>query len=618
MLNFLAEYPLVSLVLILACGYAVGKIKLAGISLGAAAILFVAIGVSAANPHISFPPLLYQFGLAVFVYSIGLSAGREFFASFPTRGWKSNTVVAVVMVSLTLLTWLFIGFFGGDAATAAGAFAGSLTTTPGMAAMVEVLKPDHADIASNPVVGYSLAYPGGVLGAILVAAIGAKLLRVDHIKDAREEGLIQSHLEWRVVEITEDALQHLQLPPTNPKLPHHRRWHIPSNKSFGTLSNRHHGSPTEDQDGTTTSNQLDAIADTRQGSRSSETHAQSTAHLGDNASSIARYSLQYVPELTGANVVVTRYVVPKEGATEHLAHPEVPLTPGMHLVLNGTLPELEKATEALGRRVHLDVETNDLTYGRVIVSNPAIVGRTIKDINPLRHGFLIARVRRGDREYVAQGNTELEFSDSLRVIAPKQHFPKVRKFLGDSETSLANVNLLPYMIGLSFGLLVGTIPIPLPGGTHLSLGFGGGPIIAGLILGALGHTGRIQWQMPFHANRVLSGLGLALFLAGVGTVAGPGFRSAISDPASLKYIGFGFMITVLSAIGCGALGVLVLRMKWDEAMGMAAGVSTNPAVLSYLEEQSHTDLSNRGYTTVYPLTMIGKIILCQVLILAVL
>lgn len=111
MFNFLAEYPLVSLVLVLACGYAVGKIKIAGISLGAAAILFVAIGVSAANPHIAFPPLLYQFGLAVFVYSIGLSAGREFFASFPTRGWKSNTVVAVVMVALTLLAWCFISFF---------------------------------------------------------------------------------------------------------------------------------------------------------------------------------------------------------------------------------------------------------------------------------------------------------------------------------------------------------------------------------------------------------------------------------------------------------------------------------------------------------------------------
>lgn len=595
MLNFLAEYPLVSLVLVLACGYAVGKIKIAGISLGAAAILFVAIGVSAANPHIAFPPLLYQFGLAVFVYSIGLSAGREFFASFPTRGWKSNTVVAVVMVALTLLAWCFISLFGGDATTAAGSFAGSLTTTPGMAAMVEVLKSGHGNVASNPVVGYSLAYPGGVLGAILVAAIGAKLLRVDHIQDARDEGLIQSHLEWRVVEVTADCLDRLALPPTVSEDSKHRKWHISPDRSLGAFNYRHHEAPPNRQPGMETD------------PRHSENGAQPEHYL-----------LQHVPELTGANVVVTRYVVPSEGVTEQLAHPDVPLTPGMHLVLNGTLAELEKATEALGHRIHLDVETNDLTYGRVIVSNPALAGRTIKDINPLRHGFLIARVRRGDREYVAQGNTELELSDSLRVIAPKQHFPKVRKFLGDSETSLANVNLLPYMIGLSIGLLVGTIPIPLPGGTHLSLGFGGGPIIAGLILGSLGHTGKIQWQMPFHANRVLSGLGLALFLAGVGTVAGPGFRSAISDPASLKYIGFGFMITVLSAVACGALGLLVLRLKWDEAMGMAAGVSTNPAVLSYLEEQSHTDLANRGYTTVYPLTMVGKIILCQVLIMAVL
>ncbi|WP_042380310.1 aspartate:alanine exchanger family transporter [Corynebacterium resistens] len=542
MLNFLAEYPLVALVLVLACGYALGKIKVAGISLGAAAILFVAIGVSAANPEITFPPLLYQFGLALFVYSIGLSAGREFFATFPTRGWKSNAVIAFVMVMLTVLAATVIHFLDVDATTAAGTFAGSLTTTPGMAAMVEVLKAEHADIASTPVVGYSLAYPGGVLGAILVAAVGAKLLRVDHIQDARDEGIIQSHLEWRVVEVTQEALSKLT------------------------------------EDGRT-------------------------------------ITVQQVPQLTDANIVVTRYIASTEGATEQLAYPDAPVVPKMRMVINGTLEELEKATVALGKRVRIDVETNDLTYGRVIVSNPAIAGRTIKDINPLRHGFLIARVRRGDREYIAQGNTILELSDSLRVIAPKQSFPKVRKFLGDSETSLANVNLLPYMVGLSIGLLVGTIPIPLPGGTHLALGFGGGPIIAGLILGALGHTGRIQWQMPFHANRVLTGLGLALFLAGVGTVAGPGFRHAITDPSSVTYISFGFFITVLSAVSCGALGMLILKMKWDEAMGLAAAVSTNPAVLSYLNEQSRTDLANRGYTTVYPLAMIGKIILSQILIL---
>lgn len=541
-LNFLAEYPLVALVLVLACGYALGKIKVAGISLGAAAILFVAIGVSAANPEITFPPLLYQFGLALFVYSIGLSAGREFFATFPTRGWKSNAVIAFVMVMLTVLAATVIHFLDVDATTAAGTFAGSLTTTPGMAAMVEVLKAEHADIASTPVVGYSLAYPGGVLGAILVAAVGAKLLRVDHIQDARDEGIIQSHLEWRVVEVTQESLSKLT------------------------------------EDGRT-------------------------------------ITVQQVPQLTDANIVVTRYIASTEGATEQLAYPDAPVVPKMRMVINGTLEELEKATVALGKRVRIDVETNDLTYGRVIVSNPAIAGRTIKDINPLRHGFLIARVRRGDREYIAQGNTILELSDSLRVIAPKQSFPKVRKFLGDSETSLANVNLLPYMVGLSIGLLVGTIPIPLPGGTHLALGFGGGPIIAGLILGALGHTGRIQWQMPFHANRVLTGLGLALFLAGVGTVAGPGFRHAITDPSSVTYISFGFFITVLSAVSCGALGMLILKMKWDEAMGLAAAVSTNPAVLSYLNEQSRTDLANRGYTTVYPLAMIGKIILSQILIL---
>ena len=101
---------------------------------------------------------------------------------------------------------------------------------------------------------------------------------------------------------------------------------------------------------------------------------------------------------------------------------------------------------------------------------------------------------------------------------------------------------------------------------------------------------------------------------GVGTVAYQDSGTRL-HPSSVTYISFGFFITVLSAVSCGALGMLILKMKWDEAMGLAAAVSTNPAVLSYLNEQSRTDLANRGYTTVYPLAMIGKIILSQILIL---
>ncbi|STC69690.1 putative permease [Corynebacterium pilosum] len=200
MLDYLATNPLLALALILAVGLALGKIRILGISLGAAAVLFVALGLATANPEIQLPPLLYQLGLAMFVYVIGLSAGPVFFREFATRGWKLTLFMIVLLVVLVGLGWALIKGFGLDAVTGAGMFAGALSSTPGMAAIVEMV-PDTQSQA--PVVGYSLAYPGAVIGAILVAAIGAAVLKVDHHKDAADEGMVSAPLQWRGVEIGE-------------------------------------------------------------------------------------------------------------------------------------------------------------------------------------------------------------------------------------------------------------------------------------------------------------------------------------------------------------------------------------------------------------------------------
>ena len=328
--------------------------------------------------------------------------------------------------------------------------------------------------------------------------------------------------------------------------------------------------------------------------------------------------------IANAKIIVTRLVRPHH-ATEDvqekdhkLAYPDAEVYPGMIVVITGTPNSLDKATAALGEQVDIDVDSSYIGYRRITVSNPSIAGRSIKDIDPISHGFIIARIRRGDEDLVPGPDDVLHYSDRVRVVTPKHRIDEVSQFLGDSERSLADVNLLPFTLGLAIGLLIGAIPIPLPGGTTLNLGFGGGPIVMGLIFGALARTGPIGWQIPYHANKALSSLGLAIFLAGVGTIAGTGFRDALTDITSLNYIALGFIITVTSAIVCGLAGMWLLRLKWDEAMGMAAGVSTNPAVISYLNDQAETELPMRGYATVYPAAMIGKIIGCQMLLLMLL
>ncbi|VEH04831.1 aspartate:alanine exchanger family transporter [Corynebacterium kutscheri] len=534
MLDYLATQPLLTLVLILAIGLLVGKIKIFGLSLGAAAVLFVALGLSTINPDIKLPSLIFQLGLAMFVYAIGLTAGSDFFAEFRTRGWKLSVFMFLLLVAMMALAVALSKAFGLSATLGSGMFAGALTSTPGMAAIVAVLEDIDPARVGEPVVGYSLAYPGAVLGSILIAAIGAKLFKVDHVKDAQDEGIITAPLQWQGVRI---------------------------------------------------------------GPGISGTIAQ-------------------LPELTGAEIIATRIV--HEDNDHSLAAPTDRLHEGMVLVINGTPDALEKAITFLGKPHQVRIEGTDLDYRRFTVSSKNVVGRKISELDTINSGFIIARLRRGDSDVVPEPDDVLAYSDRVRVIAAPNRMNEVRRYLGDSEKTLADLDLFPFVLGLLMGLLIGIIPIPLPNGSTLTLGFGGGPIIAGLVLGALNRSGRVHWQLPYHASRTMSTFGLAIFLAGVGTSAGAGFKSALVDPASINILITGFIITVISPIICAVVCMGMFKMKWDEAMGVAAGATTNPAIISYLNGQTGTDLATRGYATVYPVAMIAKILFCQLMLLILL
>lgn len=536
-LDFLAANPLIALVAILAVGLALGKVRFFGISLGAAAVLFVALGLSTANPDIQIPALVFQLGLAMFVYAIGLTAGEHFFAEFRFRGWRLTLFMILLLIALVGVAYAVIRMFGLGDLTGAGMFAGALSSTPGMAAIVDMVEGGSLvdpSRAGEPVVGYSLAYPGAVIGSILVAAIGAKLLKVDHLADAQKEGLIIAPLEWDGVRIGPGV--------------------------EGTVAE--------------------------------------------------------LPRIAGAEIIATRIV---HSEVDHsLARPADRLHEGMVLLINGTREAIATAQRNLGSQVTVKIEDTDLIYSRVTVSNPRVVGRRLGDLDTVSAGFRIARIRRGDAEEVPHPDDVLNFSDRVRVVAPSNRMDEVRSFLGDSEKSLAAPDLLPFAVGLLAGLLLGAIPIPLPGGSVLSLGFGGGPIVVGLILGALHRTGPLTWTMPYHAVHTLNTLGLSLFLAGVGTTAGAGFRDALTDPSSLAVMAAGLLLTVASAVVCAVIGMLVLGLTWDESMGVAAGATTNPAIITYLNGQTGTELAARGYATVYPTAMIGKIVASQILLLLLL
>jgi len=161
---------------------------------------------------------------------------------------------------------------------------------------------------------------------------------------------------------------------------------------------------------------------------------------------------------------------------------------------------------------------------------------------------------------------------------------------------------------------VGMIAVPLPGGASLKLGTAGGPLVVALILGALGRSGRIVWQIPYGANLALRQLGITLFLAAIGTTAGAGFRAALSDPTSLTIIGVGALITLLISVLVLVIGYKVLKLSFGETAGILAGMQTHPAVLSYVSDVTRNDLPAMGYTSVYPVSMVAKIIAAQILL----
>jgi len=200
------------------------------------------------------------------------------------------------------------------------------------------------------------------------------------------------------------------------------------------------------------------------------------------------------------------------------------------------------------------------------------------------------------------------------VVASRERMPAIARYFGDSYRSLSEIDVLTFSLGIAIGLLVGMIPIPLPGGATFRLGIAGGPLVVALMLGALQRTGPIVWTIPYSANLTLRQFGMVLFLAGIGTQAGYAFATTLRQGGALP------MLITAAAITCttGVLTVLIayhaFKMPFGMVSGMLAGLQTQPAVLGFALEQEHNDVPNTGYASTFPVGMIAKIVLAQVVL----
>jgi putative transport protein len=251
----------------------------------------------------------------------------------------------------------------------------------------------------------------------------------------------------------------------------------------------------------------------------------------------------------------------------------------------------------------------------MFVSASEPVGQRIGDLRlPERFGAIITRVRRGDVDRLAHPDTVLEPGDRVRVVAPRERMDEVTRYFGDSYRNLSEIDVAAFSLGLVAGLLIGLIPMPIPGLGTFRLGLAGGPLVVGLLLGALERTGPITWQLPYNANLTLRQLGAVLFLAGVGVRSGHAFLGTVQSSAGLVMLAAGAALTCVAGLLAIGLGRVVLRVDVDVLCGMAAGLQTQPAVLAFAVEQAGSDLPNTGYASVYPIATIAKIVLAQVLL----
>jgi putative transport protein len=288
---------------------------------------------------------------------------------------------------------------------------------------------------------------------------------------------------------------------------------------------------------------------------------------------------------------------------------------GDRIVIAGTEEEIDQVEAYLGRRAAQDLLHEHTVYvsRRVFVSNEDIAGKPLASLDLMRdYGALVSHVRRGDVELLARNDTVLEWGDRIRVLAPHIEISRLVALFGDSYARLSHVNLMTMGLGITIGLLIGLIPIPLPGGITFHLGLAGGPLLVALILGALRRTGPILWTMPYSANLTLRQFGLILLLAAIGVRSGSAFLEALSTGSGWLILVIGFAVIVVTVAVSLILGYRLLRIPYSLLIGM---ISPQPAVLDYAEEQAENPLPGVGFTLMFPLAIIINVILAQVLLI---
>jgi putative transport protein len=291
------------------------------------------------------------------------------------------------------------------------------------------------------------------------------------------------------------------------------------------------------------------------------------------------------------------------------------LQPGDGLLIVTDREEtIGKTAAVLGRLEpnRLGKDRSDLSYQRFFVSNARLTGNALSKLRvPADIPLHVLHVRRYDVDIVPAPDLILEVGDRVGVLVPVDRIQAARTLFGDTVKATAEFSYISVGLGMVLGVLLGLVPIPLPGVGTVTLGIGGGPLIVALIAGRLRRTGPITWVMPLPANIVLRNFGLTLFLATVGINSGQAFLTTVVQTGPLLLL-VGAVVVLVAIFVILLAGHFVMRIPFDDLLGVASGATGNPAIVVYASRMAPTERTNVAYAMIFPSATIVKVVGVQV------
>lgn len=535
------------LALVAVVGLFIGNVKFRGIGLGIGGVLFggIIVGhfVSQAGMTLSSDMLhvIQEFGLILFVYTIGIQVGPGFFASLRVSGLRLNLFAVLIVIIGGLVTAILHKLFDIPLPVVLGIFSGAVTNTPALGAGQQILRDlgTPMEMVDQMGMSYAMAYPFGICGILFTMWMLRVIFRVNVETEAQQ--------------------------------------HESSRTNGGALIK--------------------------------------TINIRVENPNLHDLAIKDVPILNGDKIICSRL---KREETLKVPSPDTIIQLGDLLHLVGQPADLHNAQLVIGQEVDTSLSTKgtDLRVERVVVTNENVLGKRIRDLHfKERYDVVISRLNRAGVELVASGDIGLQFGDILNLVGRPSAIDAVANVLGNAQQKLQQVQMLPVFIGIGLGVLLGSIPVFVPGfPAALKLGLAGGPLIMALILGRIGSIGKLYWFMPPSANLALRELGIVLFLSVVGLKSGGDFVNTLVNGEGLSWIGYGALITAVPLITVGILARMLAKMNYLTMCGMLAGSMTDPPALAFANNLHPTSgAAALSYATVYPLVMFLRIITPQLL-----